>query len=215
MLSGTIYITSDIQMAMTLGNDPAYSVVGLVDHRDALQGINGIVCGDLLPSYEAISAELDGNLPASAAIYFNNLNEKMSTLSLIIFSMYKGKNIILFLPEDESMNLNFANVFIQFFLQAFGIVIGTPNVPFGYNSNYDYILLTYFYLYGYLSMDEFIVLSPAGYPVLQGAVDKFCMDLNVKFSNPQEAIVYIDKYIANCKEAKSPLKIVLKKGMKR
>lgn len=87
-----------------------------------------ITAGALLPPFEAIQAELDGNIVESSMMYEMYLmSEEADTyVSIIIAAALKQIPIGIMFGRDE-INMQFPKMFIDFLFKAYGLVIGLQN----------------------------------------------------------------------------------------
>ena len=92
-----------------------------------------ITAGVLLPPFEAIQAELDGNIAESFMMYEMYLmSEDADTyISIIIAAALKQIPIGIMFGRDE-INMQFPKMFIDFLFKHYGLVIGVSNklVPY-------------------------------------------------------------------------------------
>ena len=100
MLKGTVFITDDLNVIYNAPIDPFHKVVSL-DEDNVLSGNNIIGGTCLLPPMEAKIAEVDGNEQLYDSLYSNHLllPFQQEFISALIAFLYKGGNLILFLPE--------------------------------------------------------------------------------------------------------------------
>ena len=92
-----------------------------------------ITAGALLPPFEAIQMELDGNIMDSCMIYEHYLMSEEADIyiSIIIAAALKQIPIGIMFGRDE-VNMQFPKMFIDFLFKAYGLVIGVTNklVPY-------------------------------------------------------------------------------------
>ena len=124
LLRGNIYITDSLDVIYNASTDGSIKIISL-DEDNILPESKDILGGTcLLPPLEAKIAEADGNEPLYDRCYINHLMApyQQQFISAIISFLYKGGNLILFLPEIGYNNT--MNKFIQHFFTLFGIHIG-------------------------------------------------------------------------------------------
>ena len=87
-----------------------------------------ITAGALLPTVEAIQAELDGNMFQSVALYEEYLQKEDADpfVSIIIAAALKQIPIGIMFGKDE-MNMHFPKMFIDFMYRFYGLVFGIKN----------------------------------------------------------------------------------------
>lgn len=87
-----------------------------------------ITAGSLLPPFEAIQAELDGNIFESNAIYEQYLQKEEADpyIAIIIAAALKQIPIGIMFGKDE-LNMQFPKMFIDFVYRYYGLVFGVKN----------------------------------------------------------------------------------------
>ena len=85
-----------------------------------------VTAGALLPPTEAITAELDGNMFQSVAIYEEYLQREEANpfVSIIIAAGLKQIPIGIMFGKEEMNNLQFPKMFIDFMYRFYGLVFG-------------------------------------------------------------------------------------------
>lgn len=178
------------------------TIVALVDEPGELEYIQGIVTlGILLPPYESLSAELDGNKEMAASIYMEYLSskERMDAITAVLAALHAGKSIVFYVPEEESMNFGFVRTFMYFMAANLGVFIGDGiglGEPFsprpGYDTNYskEALRLELLLINGFLPFDQFCV----EYPPTIVPTDMTCSFImqftNYKFANMDQCKDY-------------------------
>ena len=94
---GTLTVTTDKEL---LANAHCYGFkpIAIVESESVLELAttdNIQVASILLPSYDAVSAYLDGNLPLFQSMYFGQLSGRNCDefITLIMLALYRGNNI--------------------------------------------------------------------------------------------------------------------------
>lgn len=164
ILQGTIYLTDReeiIYNAPTMGT----KIVSLDEDGILMQNDSILVGTCLLPPIESKIAEADGNEQMYDAYYEQHLNEpfQQEFVAALISYIYKGGNILMFLPAMD----NYTKEKLIFFMyKVFGIhigVIGDPN-PMNCNCFYDErcipIWLNLMYSVEVLTPYEYLALYP-------------------------------------------------------
>lgn len=87
-----------------------------------------ITAGALLPPFEAIQMELDGNIMDATVLYERYLMSEEADIyvSIILAAALKQIPIGLMFGRDE-VNMQFPKLFINFLFKAYGLVIGVNN----------------------------------------------------------------------------------------
>lgn len=164
LLQGTIYLTDReeiIYNAPTMGT----KIVSLDEDGILMQNDSILVGTCLLPPIESKIAEADGNEQMYDMYYEQHLNEpfQQEFMAALISYLYKGGNILMFLPAMD----NYTKEKLIFFVyKVFGIhigVIGDPN-PMNCNCFYDErcipIWLNLMYSVEVLTPFEYLTLYP-------------------------------------------------------
>jgi hypothetical protein len=165
ILSGTIFITSDLDVVRDLS----------INHKIVVFGETAPTCipteyiipaSILLPPYEALEAEIDGNLEKYGYIYSAHLQTKEASefIAVLILAVLRGANILLYITLDE-LELSYCNFFLAYMYNKYGIAIGTHKSPFSYegqvNEMFDWILCNELYRFDLIKTDEYFTLFPA------------------------------------------------------
>lgn len=157
MIKGTLYFSSNVEAtinAMRTG----YKVISLTED----EGISGSLKGTiLLPPYQAVMAEMDNNFIGFQNEYTIHLMKKESDffISMIVMALFRGENIIIFIPKDES-KLMFVEGLIGHLSSYFGIFPGSEVRPFYYDISFNPIILSKFYIYDLIPKEDFILWYP-------------------------------------------------------
>lgn len=135
ILKGTIYITEDVNYIYNLPLQTGMHKIVNLDEDGILGDGRDIIGGTcLLPPIDAKIAEADGNEQMYDTIYSNHLllPFQQQFIAALIAFLYKGGNLVLFLPELGYTNTK--EKLIKFLWTIYGIHPGIipPNV-----TNYD------------------------------------------------------------------------------
>lgn len=140
ILKGTIYITDKLDYIYNIPLQGSVKIINL-DEDDVLSMDNKDIIGGqcLLPPIEAKIAEADGDEQGYDMYYSQHLllPFQQQFVSALLAFLYKGGNLILFLPEIGYNNT--ANKLVYHLYKAYGIhigIIGDMN-PMNANCYYD------------------------------------------------------------------------------
>lgn len=113
----------------------------------------------LLPNYESVAMELDGNQMGAHNAYMEWLNTKecMDYMCLISLAIYRGVPIMLYFGQ-ESKEMNFMNELLFVFLSSFGIKFGYVSADSGYANMNG-------------SIEETIMVEAFGALLIRGIID--------------------------------------------
>lgn len=122
---GNIVLINQMQQ-ITDAINSNYNVIALTDEVEQFQYTPVLTAGVLLPPYEALSAELDGNYQAAEQIYMEYIfhPDRLNVIATIIAALHMGKNIAIYIPYHESRNFRFVYILCTIFLNSYGICIG-------------------------------------------------------------------------------------------
>lgn len=156
MIKGTIYAVTDVELAMQCLQTSKVLYIGELN-MNLPKGF--IECSVLLPPYEAVSAEIDGNIPAFEEIYRNYLTfseQCYGMFATILIALKNGINITMYIENGD--NLSHMNFLLRYIEQTFGIVVGTAERPFSFlpEFNWQTAAILYSYMDGFISEAEFI-----------------------------------------------------------
>jgi len=133
MLTGTIFVTSDPQVIYNRPLDNSVMVVNLDEDRKLSElipnAIEGVI---LLPPVDAKIAEVDGDEAKYNSIYLAYLYNQQDFMSAIIAFLYKGGNLMIYLPDEYNYT---KQKLCEFIFQIYGIHIGDLQNP---NNNQCY-----------------------------------------------------------------------------
>lgn len=133
---GTCYLITDSNMIQ----QAAYNsrIVCVTEGNPFGHSLPVVEASVLMPPYQAMVAQIDGDMNKFVAEYMMYLRstEAVNTLIAIIGrGLLTGINISIYIPADEA-NL-FADVLLQYMADAYGIMVGTQKrqfmlMPFAY-----------------------------------------------------------------------------------
>lgn len=202
MLKGTIYITDNIDLIYNTPLNSMSKIISL-DEDGVLDTNNKDIIGGtcLLPPMEAKIAEADGNEQMYDTVYSNHLLlpfQQQFVAALIAF-LYKGGNLILFLPELGYTNTS--EKLIEHLFKLYGIhigLIGHQN-PFLANCFYDDkcipIWLNLIYMAGVITPKEYLYMYPVDAMITnEQVIMKLVNEMNPYGSTIAEKKNYIFKF---------------------
>jgi hypothetical protein len=205
MFKGDIFITDDIQLATNLSYDPRYRVFALMDNYEAVFGNNSNVIGIpfLLPPYTALEEENMGNLQNFYNLYYQHLasDEADNYIVTLLTGLYRGFNILFYVPADESDGMEFRNALLKYIQDVFGLTIGSKENPrSGFNIAYEDIIRLKMYYYGNIPAMDLVenIKNKIMDPIL---CDRMCSELGI--SNNGDPVSAVDQYITNYRNAKT------------
>jgi hypothetical protein len=194
-LKGAIYVTDDEDVVYRAPSNTT-RVVSLDEDGVLIKDDSMLVGTCLLPPIEAKIAEADGNEQLYDMCYSNHLLEpyQREFISALLSYLYKGGNLILFLPEIGTNN---REKLVQHMYNLYGIHIGlighmNPNVA---NCYYDEkclpMWINMIYQVNVLSPYEFLAMYPIDCKISDISMQKLLTDINPYGSSIQDKINYI------------------------
>ena len=171
MFRGLILITGSVDVLRNINLGPMTRIINL-DEDGILPEAPDIIGGTcLLPPIEAKIAEADGNEPLYDNIYSNHLlsDNVRGYIAALLCYLYKGGNLLLFLPD-----LGYTNTFrkILFFMdKLYGIHIGIVGDPVNgkcaYNMDFYPMWLDMIYsTRAVMDVYEYLYMYPENIPLI-------------------------------------------------
>jgi hypothetical protein len=157
MIRGTLYAVSDINIALQSMQSCKVLYIGELNNSIPKEFIE---CSVLLPPYEAVFAEVDGDIASFEAIYNHYLtysDQCFGMFATILVALNRGVNILMYIENgDDFAHFNFLLRYIQ---GTFGITVGSENMNFQYNPEYNWLIssILYSYMDGFIDEYEFIM----------------------------------------------------------
>lgn len=195
MLKGTIYITTDESVVNSCINTHKIVILG----EQNVENTSFIPASVLLPNYDALEAEANGDMNAFNILYYNHLQSREANefIGAIIKALIRGINILFFITKDES-EMGYCNFLLNYILQNFGINVGTKTQPFTYNPAYDSTICNTLYYMNTIDCDEYLELYPMNLPIdNEPIINKLIFDIN-PYVEKQDLESYT-KYFNNLK----------------
>lgn len=184
---GSITVVTDINLAMQYSQVCKIVNVGELNPYTPKEFIEYSV---LLPPYQALEAEINGDMVAYETYYGNYLSTNEACFSAIvslIVAAYHGTNIIMYIEEGN--NLSHKQFLIKYISNRFGIVLGSDSTVFEISSYYENIIrhLLYSFMDGFIPFDYYMdCLAMSNIP----DVAKFMIDTDqyFMFINSMESV---------------------------
>ncbi len=201
LLKGTIYITEREDIVYSIPYNSNTKIVSLDEDGVLAEAPNILVGTCLLPPIEAKIAEVDGNKGLYDTIYSNHLLQpfQQQFIAALLSYLYKGGNLILFLPELGYNNTKEMLIYEMFKLYGIHIgLIGDQN-PQVANCYYDEscipIWLNSIYSVSAISPIEFLIMYPTDAMLNNNVIiQKLVKELNPFGQNYNDQVAYIHRY---------------------
>ncbi len=184
LLKGTIYITNDINLC--LSNLNMCKTIIIADEPDNYRIPQAVGGSLLLPPYEAMSALVDGEENIFKSIYMDYLNNNLSVykfINIILQALIAGTNIILLIDREGP---KFDMVLREYFISAFGIILGDESHQFQFDLNYIPGILNRLYSDDDINVEYFLRLFPEDMPFDPFIIRKMAFDTHTPFINDYE-----------------------------
>lgn len=199
VIPGKIFITSrDDIVYNSLLNETV--IVSMDEDNLLMEGAVKLVGTCLLPPVQAKIAEADGNELMYDTIYNNHLLEpyQQEFISVLLALLYKGKNILLFLPEIGYTNTR--DKFVAIMFQRYGIHIGIlesenpADITCYYDERCTPIWCNMIYSTRVIGGLEYLYLYPVDAPLTnKGVLNDLLMEFNPYGKTIQEKINYLSR----------------------
>lgn len=191
---GTLTVTTDkglLANANCYGFKPiaiveSESVLGLP--TDTIQ-----IASILLPSYDAVSAYLDGNLSLFQSMYFGQLSGRNCDefITLIMLALYRGNNILIYIDSSEVKELPYPKVLSMYLENIYGYYPqrqyqGDQNIlgEYIHNPAYDTFIMCKLYQYSFVDSEEFLNIYPPNIDIPYDVVNKLMYEESPMIVNP-------------------------------
>lgn len=168
--NGTIYMTSDLNMVQSNINN---CKVLMVTNEPLFEGHqNKVAATILLPPTQAIIADADDDMETFQTLYYQYLisDEVTEFISLIFYVLHTGINILLYIPSEDVKSLDYVGFLLSFISNNYGIKIGTDNIPFDFNNNYQSLICDMLYLNDLIDYKDVMMTFP------MSIVSSMCID---------------------------------------
>lgn len=207
MLKGQLWATSDINLvnqAMMQG----FKVIYLGDpiSIDPMYKERFIISTALTPDYQTMTLLIENNIDGFIQSYIMSLNTAaaMEMFSAIFACLYRGSNVIFYLPPEAS-GLNFEQYLLQFIQFNFGVTTQTGTTQFSFNPEFTGRMIEFLYLGNLVTAQEYLVQSAS---VSEPAIRKLVSELRPIVKDPtdlQEILDWFRNYKNKLIEANKPL----------
>lgn len=185
MLKGQLWATSDINL-VNQAIIQGFKVIYLGDpiSIDPNYKDKFVVATSLVPDYQTMAMQVDGNLDGFIQLYMASLNSKaaMEMMSVILVCLYKGTNIIFYLPPEAS-GLNFVQYLLQYIEFNFGVTTQTKTSQFMFNPEFTGRVIELLYLNNLVTPQEFLINSTS---LDEFSIKKLVADLHPVVQDPTD-----------------------------
>ena len=161
MLKGQLFATSDINL-VNQAISQGFKIIYLGDpiSIDQYYKDKFVVASALVPDYNTMAMQVDGNEQGFMQMYMAALNSKaaIEMLAIIFVCLYKGMGIVFYVPQ-EAAGLNYAQYLLNFLEYNYGICAQTKSTQFSFNPVFTSKVVELMYLNNLITAQEFLVHS--------------------------------------------------------
>lgn len=160
-LTGSINLVTDLQTAIFALQSSRVIYIGELNPQIPQDYF--ITYSNLLPPYEALDAEIDGNMELYNQIYFTHLTQNeycFQAFATILVALFKGVNVTLYIENGNS--LAHAQFLLNYMQRTFGIICGTQQNMFAFDPNYSAqtAIILYSFLDGFITLPDLLTEAP-------------------------------------------------------
>lgn len=207
MLRGQLWATSDINLvnqALSQGIKVIY--LGDPVSIDPMYKDVFVTATSLVPDYQTMSLLIDGHENEFMQMYLASLNSKpaIEMFSIILACLYRGTNIMFFLPPEAS-GLNFIQYLLSYIKYNFGIETQTKSTQFSFDLQFSGKIIELLYLNNLASSQEFLINSDT---IDDLSLRKLVSELHPMVNDPtdlNEIIKWLGNYKDNLLSSNQPL----------
>lgn len=195
IINGQLAFTSDISLVQILVQDGKSKVIYVGDpigQEKTIQYYNMIIGSILMPDYNTMECEINGDLQGFVNRYYAYLSSESPNMFIrtIIAALYKGTNVLLFFPP-QAQGLHYPDALISYLFEVHGIQCGGPNRQFVYFHEFDHINAGCLYDINLLSPLEYLLIAGDKFMEMS---NKLANDLGIYVSNVGELYKYLYNY---------------------
>lgn len=210
VLQGNLYCTNDpgaVQDALACG----FAIIALVDidQEARFRGMpNTVVMSNLLPSAEAISSFINGDINGGFGMYLQYLSspEREESVVCILQALYghrqqiKFSNYLLYAEFEPDQDFHILDTLRMFFFNSFGINIGyykDPNNPAFNVSNeqFNYAIANLLFTNGKITKEEFAMYLPVNSAPTDSSCALLLNDLQYQPRSLEDALRVCCSYV--------------------
>lgn len=207
MLRGQLWATSDINLvdsALKQGFKGIY--LGDPISVDPNYKEKLVVATSFVPDYQTMALQVDGNIDGFIQMYIASLNSKaaIEMMSVILMCLYKGYNVIFYLPPEAS-GLNYVQYLLQYIEMNYGVSAQTKTTQFSFNPQFAGRVIELLYLHNLVTANEFLLHSVSLDDI---SIRKLVSELHPMVENPKDInqiIAWFSRYKDEMIKAERPL----------
>lgn len=207
MLRGQLWATSDINLvdsALKQGFKGIY--LGDPISVDPNYKEQLVVATSFVPDYQTMALQVDGNIEGFIQMYMASLNSKaaIEMMSVILMCLYRGYNVIFYLPPEAS-GLNYVQYLLQYIELNYGITAQTKTTLFGFNPQFAGRIIELLYLHDLVNANEFLLNSES---LDDMSIRKLVAELHPVVEDPRDIkqiVAWFSRYKDEMIKANKPL----------
>lgn len=142
---------------------------------------NSLGASVLLPPYESIAAEIDGNIQLSESIYLDHLGSPVCAqyINAILVAVIGAKPLGIYIGREE-IEMGFVKVLLNYFFNVYGISIGSASrmVSSFIDDRFLPGILNQLYLANAIDFEVFMINYPVNCPLNMSVIPKMVAEIN-------------------------------------
>lgn len=142
---------------------------------------NSLGASILLPPYESIAAEIDGNSQVSDEIYIRHLNSSVCSqyINAILVATIARTPIAIYIGKEE-LGMRFVQIFLNYLFNVYGITVGSNSMGIipSIDEKFLPIILNQLYLVNAIDYNVFMINYPVGYSLDMSVIPKMVAEVN-------------------------------------
>lgn len=193
---GSLNATFDINILGQAIQDPTASPIYVGDpvgDEQLINQYNLIVATVLLPSYDTMAADIEGDPKEFMARYTNDIMNNKAAFDFIctiITAIHKGKNVVLYFPHSSN-GLKYPGALLEIFSSMFGLAAANEdNAQFMAHPAFIRQNVNHIYGLSLISPEEYLYYTPC----FMDMIDKLVYDLGIMVENPDKLYDYFAGY---------------------
>lgn len=203
MIPCNVWLIDSAEMALSYSLQNGRIVMITEDEDPRLSFIpNKVTASILLPPYDAIEAELDGNLDIAQMKYYQYLSSQIPAefINMILVAALQNVNIGLYFGE-QLYDLKFPMMLMDYLYNYKGLSIGYKQTPPGLVERYMPPMLGELYGMELITAEQFLMYMPADFDIPNFILPALVQRFRPVFVENQDYNKYFKDLIKDIKSA--------------
>lgn len=192
-LKGMLFATSSIEEVQqhVMNGSKVLFIGDPTAEQDFIQRFNMIVAMPLVPDYNIMSKDIEGEFGAFDIEYDNMLSEEPAAqfFAAIITAMFKGFNVVLYFPKC-CLGLRYVNNLLFYIQSQFGIIAQTKTTKYMYIESFDGFNVALMYANNTINGYEFLLYFSGQMDIY--LAKKLIYELKPFAKNPNDINSYLE-----------------------